>query len=201
MTRSILGYKSSAMLHNLAVNKQRFKMREFTSESIFKHRRTFRRHTGRVSLNNSSACCTVGTVVKVTACEQELQASLTLESLGPFLKCSIIMSYRFQPILLVINIIYPHKPDSLSNMCLMPQVLKMTPSLVSIWSKWPSTAQTLLLFRKSSNFCKLRRWNRWTFGRSSSQKRLPVCWMIDQINRLIVSPSRVTFLSTEKESC
>lgn len=33
----------------------------------------------------------------------------------------------------------------------------MTLSLVSIWSKWPSTAQTSLLFRKSSNFCKLRR--------------------------------------------
>lgn len=39
------------------------------------------------------------------------------------------MSYRFQLILLVsaANIIYSHKPDNLSNMCLMPQGFKNDP--------------------------------------------------------------------------
>lgn len=47
------------------------------------------------------------------------------------------MSHRFHPILLVsaANIIYSHKPDNLSNMCLMPQAFKNDPEpRVSIYS-------------------------------------------------------------------
>lgn len=102
--------------------KERFKMREFTRVSIFKHSNIGASHRPRLSLQQQYECLLhsrhggKGYAVWTGATSSVLDFRV---SLGPFLKCSIMMSYRFQLILLVsaANIIHSHKPDNLSNMC------------------------------------------------------------------------------------